>query len=547
MSESELDRLLGAWLNEGSDTTPDRIAENAVLEIATVPQERDVLGVLQASFSGAPLAWAAGILALAVAIGVILGPRLIGEPSPTPNETPGPSQSAGPSETQSSLDRHQSVTSVGTIDWTRIESDLRIFPSQGTPDGVLGYSVDENLETTGWWMTQDGITWREADPGASDFWPAALAAGDDTLSVLSYAGCGQMMGPASYREVYARICVNDPTPAAMYRLENGAWVDVGIPPGGSPAVPGLRTWNRQLSGVAGLNGLNWIAPSSYLLDVPWADVYGVYPYTNPFDGSEATEIGPWPNWNDLTEQVEIRVPGTRTVIATLTAELADGQIEFRAADSGDLVYAVPATLPGWTQEALLTALRGWGLEDVSFIVSRDGVIEEVRPPWEMGEEWSGAIGTAFGRYFTTSYVVGESYTTTQVHLWESADGASWAPIPVPPFAQLPEYLELTGSPNQLLLSAHNPDSVWVTTDARIWEEIPPSDMILIGGPTPTDFGWLMGGFDATSISGDGVNWAPIDLPELPAEPFVSYLNGIFFYGPELVGDRSVIWIGQLTD
>jgi hypothetical protein len=91
MPEHELDRLLSAWLAEGAAGTPDRIAEHAMLEITTVPQERGLLRTLQASFADAPLAWAAVFLALAIGLGLVLGPALVGEqPQPLPSESPIP-------------------------------------------------------------------------------------------------------------------------------------------------------------------------------------------------------------------------------------------------------------------------------------------------------------------------------------------------------------------------------------------------------------------------------------------------------------------------
>jgi hypothetical protein len=45
-----------------------------------------------------------------------------------------------------------------------------------------------------------------------------------------------------------------------------------------------------------------------------------------------------------------------------------------------------------------------------------------------------------------------------------------------------------------------------------------------------------------------MNWEWIDLPDLPAEPSVTYINGIFFYGPEDVGNgRFATWVGHLAD
>ena len=58
----------------------------------------------------------------------------------------------------------------------------------------------------------------------------------------------------------------------------------------------------------------------------------------------------------------------------------------------------------------------------------------------------------------------------------------------------------------------------------------------------------MNAFDAAAISADGQSWEAIDLPPLPAEPSVSYFDGIFFYGPESAGQTTWhTWIGNLRD
>jgi hypothetical protein len=92
MTEIELDRILDAWFDEGAHGAPDRIAESAMAEIATVPQERGWTAVLRSSISNAPLAWAAALLALVVGLGILIGPRLVGdEPTPVPSPSSVPS------------------------------------------------------------------------------------------------------------------------------------------------------------------------------------------------------------------------------------------------------------------------------------------------------------------------------------------------------------------------------------------------------------------------------------------------------------------------
>jgi hypothetical protein len=72
MSETELDRLLGDWFDEGAPTAPDRIAESAMVEVATTRQERTWLPAFPTSFAGTLLASATAILAVAVGIGIVV-------------------------------------------------------------------------------------------------------------------------------------------------------------------------------------------------------------------------------------------------------------------------------------------------------------------------------------------------------------------------------------------------------------------------------------------------------------------------------------------
>jgi hypothetical protein len=547
MPEHKLDRLLGAWLGEGATGTPDRIAENAMLEIATVPQERGMLRTIQTSFEGAPLAWAAVFLAMAIGLGVLLGPRLVGEPTPSPSETPAPSESLSPSPSQSvDPNSHQSVTPVGTIEWTRVESDSRIFVAGEGEGQVIGEEVDEEFNLIAWWVTEDGVTWTPAPPGIEEFWPSAIHAGDEAIAVRSPDGCGTMGFQTRAEKV--RFCEDNPGDGAVFRFDGSDWVEAAIPAQHPPQVEGVTTSARSLIFASALSGDDWLVPSVHFLQVGWQDVYGSFPFDSGFTGLPA-ESGPWPMWNDPNQVTDMWQPGHETLLATLTPTLAGGEIQFHDSDTGALENSVSSSLPGWTPEALLEGYRGWGLEEVTLLASRDGVVSEVRAPWASGEEWydAGNNTTALGRYFIASSAVRSDGTIEAVHLWESVDGVTWAAVPVPPWGEAPDWVETAGSATQLIVTAHTPDSVWVTTDARTWTEVE-IDPLLAGTPTSTDFGWLMNAFDAAAISGDGVTWEGIDLPELPGEPSVSYLNGLFFYGPEDAGNgRWQYWVGTLRD
>jgi hypothetical protein len=549
MTETELDHLLAAWFEEGAPTAPDRIAENAMAEIATIPQERDWPGVLRSSFANAPLAWAAGILALAVGLGILLGPRFITDdplPSPSPSGVPSGSPSAEPSQDPGAT-THTSVTPVGTIDWVRVESEDRIFPVVEAEGRVIGYEIDADFNLVGWRVSEDGINWVEADPGTEAFWPAAIHAGEDTIAVISPDGCGTMAdGPG---RIIARLCSDAPGDAAVYRLEGSSWVELDIPAAHPPQAEGVVAGSRRFEFAAALDGDDWVVPSLHIVQVPWEEVYGRFEWENEFEPGVANESGPWPFWNEATEVTEIQQPGDRTIVASLRPALVGNQIEFTDLDTGDLVHSVAASLPGWGADELLRAYRGWGLDDISFMVSRGGEVSEVRPPWAANEDWysSGVMGTALGRYFSASFVGGHGTPVTAAHLWTSDDGLAWRSAPLPPVPDPPDWLELAGSPNQLILTTHGPDAVWTSSDGEQWTEVS-IDPALAGAPTPTDFGWIMNAFDAAAISADGISWEAIDLPLLDAEPTVSYLDGLFFYGPEAGVDGSWhTWVGTLRD
>jgi hypothetical protein len=85
VSEHELDRMLGAWLTEGSAAAPDRVAEHAIFEIATVRQERAPRFARRIAAGQRRLLWAA-LIALLIAIlagGVVMTGTLR---PPTPPE-----------------------------------------------------------------------------------------------------------------------------------------------------------------------------------------------------------------------------------------------------------------------------------------------------------------------------------------------------------------------------------------------------------------------------------------------------------------------------
>jgi hypothetical protein len=358
------------------------------------------------------------------------------------------------------------------------------------------------------------------------------------------------MGPISHRQVIDRDWFDNPGDWVVNRRDGESWVPIPVPPA-EPTVPsGLRLNGSRFGGAAALDEANWVAPLITFVDIDWLSVLGL-------DLEDALPI-----WNEEAQRLEIFAPGQDPFgagqeAASLAVSLATGgapTIQFRD-EGGALVHEVPATLPGWTSEELLRSLRGWGLDDVNFLVSRNGEISVIRPPWPMGEDWTAEVVTsALGRYFTVSGPLGENFSLSGFRLWESIDGLTWSQVEVPPLVDgALNNVSLAGTDDQLLMtiSAEAGDSLWVSTDGRTWtqSDIDPA-IVTLGAPEATDFGWLLNAFDAAAVSADGLAWELINLPLLDAEPSTTYVDGLFMYGPEAgVGGagRWHTWIGTFQD
>jgi hypothetical protein len=495
--------------------------------------------------TSAPVAWSAvAILAIAVGLAIVVGPRLA-EPTPTPI----PSPSASPTASPGASATHQSDTPVGRIDWVRTESDRRVFPTSPYGGQILGWEPTEDFEVAGVYLSMDGTNWQPTDAPPWGLSPEFLNRDNPTQVAYSPDGYGTSMGPDSSRQIIYRDWTDNPGDPVIFQLDRDRWLPIVLPSTAPPPTEGLRIYGSRIQGAAALDESNWIAPVMHFVEVPWADILGG-------DLADA-----WPMWKEDAQRLEIHEPGGDPFgsagLVNLTVELVEGDppvIEFRDSETGDLVHVVPATLPGWSPEALVTALRGWGLLDYSFVVSRNGEIRVVRPPWTMGEDWTDIrVVTAFGRYYTITLPLGEGYSSTDIHLWESEDGISWTLLDTPQlWTGTLEWAEIVGGNDQLLIIPHDFEGsspMSVSADGRTWSEAVLGDSTAgLFSPTSTDFGWLGNGFDQTAISADGMNWEWIDLPDLPAEPSVTYINGIFFYGPEDVGNgRFATWVGHLAD
>ncbi len=457
-----------------------------------------------------------------------------------------PSSPAATATPASPASRYRSTTSFGTIDWQRSDPGRQLDVIRTLEGNLLA----SDHETTSWWESADGLAWSETELPGGLAWEYMEAAGQPFAVITGVSG-GTMMGPQSHREVIAKEWEDRPDDAAVLRKVGDDWEPIALPSTTPADIAGLVWHGPDLHGAAALSASDWVVPAVYFHEVPWRKILDAPAGT----ASAVKGDDVWPFWDEPNEQLQVYPSGrwrTQEPLARLhVAPSSDGSvIEFRDVDSGDLIHHIPATLPGWTPEALVRALRFWGLVDASFIVSHDGDLSVVRPPWAKGEEWTDGIVTFDGAYYTISLPLGRGYLAETIHLWTSRDGLSWESVDLPSgmTARL-DHADLISGPRGLvmLINGVGTDrSVWASPDGRTWErgDDDPDEMAT---PWPGTFGWVMG----SRISPDGRHWEPLDLPDLRREFLEPQAFGdLLVYGPGYdpgPGGRSgrVMWIGRM--
>ena len=549
-------REYGSQLDEGqAPLTVSEVIDRASA-VQTIPQDARGIHPLQTRRGRKALAFAAGLV-LMVALTVVLAATRTDVPPavttiPTPTTTPAIPPTTVPPTTVTTgatvLDSFTSATSFGAFEWTRVEADQAIYPWAEFGGQVAG--LDEALNG---WVSSDGVTWEEASGLA---WRNESAkyheAGGETWAVVSsIGGPSTMMGPTSFRQVLEREWSGPSvTEVALFRRQGTEWVQTALPSVPRPEVEGLRAHGPWAGGAAIIDESNWVLPVHFFVEVPWEDIYG-QPDLSPI-------------WNESSQVLELFASleggGSGTQLATLTVELGDSDtptIEFRDATTGDLIHVVPATLPGWSPEALLAALRGWGLDDVSFIVNNGGETTVARPPWDMGEEWTDAASIVLDgtTYYTISQPLGDRHSAAGIHLWESNDGLEWTGSDL---SQLSD-----GSFDNAMLSAGNgqlalainggngPGSIW-TFGGGDWVQGElaseggwPSPMF--GAPRYTEFGWLVFGYGWVAVSADGLGWETLDLPPLSPDLNFGFFKDMLIFGPDDIDGHFVTWVAKWVD
>ena len=180
-------------------------------------------------------------------------------------------------------------------------------------------------------------------------------------------------------------------------------------------------------------------------------------------------------------------PGDGLARAVLTVDLVDTgssdgpSIVFRGYRQRSGGAYGGGHLARWEPEALLTALRGWGLDDLVFIVGNGDEVVAVRPPFPMGEEW-GEWWSSQGRLSPIRIscrrwpdpLHGDRGQAVEVRGW-----LNWSLVPSPPLQGSPlDHVSLVAGPNELMMTVDqqvmtvNPGwgSLWVSTDGLAWRQ-----------------------------------------------------------------------------
>ena len=524
----DFDLILDSWLADGPPLSAERVVSAALM---TVDHTRQVVRpsltwVAPWRLPRRMVAAAATLLViLALGIGFAIASGVFRHELPRPSA---PERSAEPETV------HLTRLPVGTIRWTQFESPDRIVPWTELGDEIVGVNTD----TDQWFFSADGSTWNPATdlPGGYE---AQYLNGEQPVAFLSPDGYSVNMPFGARNGFYD--WEEAPGDAAVLRRQGDSWLSLRLPVETSPIdLDGLETSSLELTAPTAGFASDWIVGAERFVRVPWSRVLG----------GKGSKLAMWPRWDAAAEQLEIFRPRTlEDPVATLKVEvLPSGVIEFRDADTGQLVHTVNERLHGWTAQALARALGASAFRDLTFVVQHDGALTTVPAPWPGGEEWIQQFLFVNGKYVTGSMVIDEDYRATALHLWESADGLVWQAIP----ADLPvltfDYAYVAASNERLVLNFNggsDGETLWSSADGETWTKaaVDPSD---IGIPIATDFGFvLQPNYTTMLVSTDGRTWNAADLPFLPNEPSLRYVGGLLVFGPELDGDRSLTWIGRL--
>lgn len=146
-TDAELDRALEAYFGMGADTPTDRVAEAALLQVATTPQEGTRLTRLWSTLTASPaLSWtAAVVVALAVAIGLLASLRPVGDLDPSPTPTAAPSGTPNPDALvpfRSDADGYELLIPSG---WVEVPSEFDDARTWAGDDGELMISYGTSI------------------------------------------------------------------------------------------------------------------------------------------------------------------------------------------------------------------------------------------------------------------------------------------------------------------------------------------------------------------------------------------------------------------
>ena len=249
--QRELDRLLAAFFDEGTDEVADRVIDAALDHIEHIPQRRAWRAPwrFQTMNRYAQLAAGVAIVAIVASSAIMLAGRA------SPDGVPGASPTARPSASPTDSSRPTSSPSVAPtpapqvgLTWNRVnDPDLASSLPQGSIDGVIAggpgaiawgsiYGAGPRI-----WTTTDGLDWKsasveavpDANPDQKD--PGSVA--DVTQGGPGYVAVGE----------YQRTGTSGNTAVAWTSTDGMSWRRVADDPSFANALmSGVIPWKGEL-------------------------------------------------------------------------------------------------------------------------------------------------------------------------------------------------------------------------------------------------------------------------------------------------------------
>lgn len=465
-------------------------------------------------------------------------------PPPTASETTlatgisTPDRKSGPEVEPTELDK--TVTSLGTVKWTRVTDDRGLLPAGQIEYGATDfdpYVVFDGLDV---WSSPNGIDWRLGvwpAPDGFDIDPNAFFEATESWGVLHPSPSG-----------------DQPTGMVFRRSHTGTpyvpWIPLDLPEPSHPDVEGLD-WRAQPA-LPVQSGTVTLIPGEVVGSLPLVDLFGAV----SCGGDEPCDAALSMEWDETAGTVRIGARGTglwprvSEPIATLTVATDGNQILFTDEDSGEVVHRVTARDPETAESLVVELTRNWGVvrRSGAWTATGAGPFEWRWAPGSLSFDKVAALpGEGFVAYDLPNGAAGQTplvWTSRDGRVWEDrgalevdGDGATWIEID-----HLDTWLQAMVVGDFDPASGEDRAQYWTSTDGIEWT--------LRDWPFPawtrvekTNFGFAATAMPQSRmqfwVSGDGQTWEAVEGPPGPHEP-----NGAGSVGAGAAGDILYLWVAE---